>query len=180
MRIQWTLLLAAGLIAPAPAVALAQPLRRPPLVVGNVSGNLHIFQSTPAPCPSVDDDVAVSGGHFEIAPAAVLDLEGGRQGFLMTQGTITFQPFTTGLSCAGHEETHRYTALSVDVANAVPFVGVPSDRGILTFSISPRDVILHETATRNGVPERRTARPRDPVSGTIDLVHRRIGLTVRQ
>ena len=169
MKSKWTLLLIGGLSAIAPALASAQTTDFSPMVVKSVTGNLHIHQSTPIGCPDVDGDIPVIGEWFEIAPAEGIDLGGGNKGFVMQRGTVRINPFTVHVSCLGHDETRAYTALSVEIAQVVPFEAVPSGLDTYSFTIPAADVLLYETATVNGGPEHGYKNARDPVTGTIDF-----------
>src|SRR6185436_18623968 len=130
MATKRTLLLIGGLALLAPAAALAQPPDRKPLTVGNVSGNMHIFQSTPFACSDIEGDVPVTGGRFDLTPAQGLDAGGGYKRFVMTRGRVRMSPFNIDFSCVGFEEHHHYTALSVQVANSVSFLAAPSGPGV--------------------------------------------------
>jgi hypothetical protein len=168
MKTTFTLLLAASLAGAAPAGARAAELQ--PMVVHGLTGNMHIHQSTPIGCPDVDGDIPVVGGGFEVAPAEGREAGGGNKRFVLTRGTVHISPFSVSLSCLGDDETQDYTALSVQMAQAVPFTATPTGPGTYTFAIPPGDILLYEAATANGAPETGDKHPRDPVIGTIDTV----------
>src|SRR6185436_13238288 len=135
MKTRWTLLPMAGLLALAP---LARPVRaadRTSLVVGDVSGNMHIFQSTPTGCSDAQVDVPVIGGRFDLTPAEGFDVGKGLKRWIMTRGVVSIRPFTIDFSCLGHREHHQYSALSVQVASAVSFLASPSSPGVYRFAI---------------------------------------------
>src|SRR6185503_4132866 len=97
------------------------------------------------------------------------DVGKGLKLWIMTRGVVSIRPFTIDFSCLGHQEHHQYSALSVQVASAVSFLASPSSPGVYRFAIPARDVLLHEAATRDGVPETRDTHPASPVTGIIDL-----------
>src|SRR5512143_1655785 len=133
MKTKWTLLLLGGMCAIAAASASAQAADLTPLVVNNITGNLHIHQSPPAGCPDLDGDIPITGQGFQIAPAQGLDLGGGNRGFLLKQGTIWINPFSVHVSCLGHSEDDVYSVMSVEVAQTVRFEAGPSGTDVFTF-----------------------------------------------
>jgi len=170
MKMKWTLLLIAGLATLAPAMAQAQASDLQPMVVQNVTGNLHVRQSTPFSCSGVEGDVPVIGGRFDISPSEGRDVGGGNRLFVLTQGTVIINPFTMSVSCPGSTTTQDYSALSVQVAQTVSFVGTPyGGPDTFAFSIPPEDVLLYEAGIANGAPENGDSHPSEPVTGTIDL-----------
>ncbi len=169
MKTKWTLLLLVGMSVIAPALASAQATDLSPMLLHGVTGNLHIHQSTPFGCPGLDGDVPIIGEWFEIAPAEGRDLGGGNRGFLLKRGTVRINPFSVHYSCLGHDENDDYTAMSIELAQTVPFEAVPSGPDRFSFSIPAGDVLLYETATLNGGSDNGYRNPRDPVTGTIDF-----------
>ena len=151
MKSKWTLLLIGGLSALGPVLATAQTVDLSPMVVQGVTGNLHIFQSTPIGCPDVNGDIPVTGEWFRIAPAEGLDVGGGNRGFLLQRGTVRIHPFTVHVSCLGHDETQAYSTLSVEVAQAVFFEGpaVRQMAGCSSAGISPEVRVTDAPAGRS-------------------------------
>ena len=170
MASRWTLFLVAGLSATAPVEA--SDLR--PAVVGDLTGNMHVSQTTPRGCGGIETDVPVIGGRFELAPAEGREVGNGDKMFLMTYGVVSFRPFT--VSACGQRRI--YSALSVQVANAVSFRASPAGGGRYAFRIPAEDVLLHEAAIANGASEVGNKHPMLPVSGTIDLVNATLEMTV--
>jgi HYR domain-containing protein len=166
MKTTASLLLSLALCALASDRGGTDPAAGLPMVVHNLAGTMHFFEDIPV-CDDPQGDVAVTGGRLDITPAFGRDLENGNKQFSWTRGSVSMAPFSVDI-CGG-ARTETISALSLQLANAVTFVGVPAGRGRYDFSI-PRDrVQLLEQSTRNGLPDRRTFRPRDPVTGTIDL-----------
>jgi hypothetical protein len=138
-----------------------------PAFVSSPSGTLHIEQQIP--CGGlVVQSTPVTAGYIEISPAEGLDVTGGKQ-FVLTRVNLSFAPFSATGSCLLFSETHNYTEVGVELAQAVSFVGTPAGGGVYNVTIPRSLVWLNEASIVNGEPENGTRQPRDDVTATIDL-----------
>jgi hypothetical protein len=174
MNMKWSVLLIGLSAVAVPAVSRAET---PNLVISDIGGTLALDQSLPFPCGDLTGSIPVQSGRIEIAPATGV-ATGGGQFFVLTQGVVLAQPFTTHVSCDTRDETRSYSELGIQIAVAVPFVASPAGTGAFSFSIPAADVVLYEGAIVNGASEEGYQNPRDPVTGTIDLVRGTLELHV--
>jgi hypothetical protein len=175
MMMKWTLLLMVGLSGIAPAAGLAQGQ---PMVVNDLTGNLRIQQELPGTCSNVDQTTPVTGGRLEIAPDGGIDVPGGKS-FVLTRANISFASFTIHRNCMGQNVTRAYSELDVQLVGVVPFVASPAGSGVFNVAIPKEDVFIYETAIVNGDSETGYKHPKEPVTGTIDLQHGTMQLSVR-
>jgi hypothetical protein len=147
------------------------------LQVRNLTGDLSIHQSTPWPCDDVRGSVAVSQGRIDIGPAEGVPVAGG-QAFVITRASASFVPFETHFSCAGVNDDRRYTELTVSLVNAVRFVGTPAGAGIYAINIPKEDVLIQQASILNGGLDTSFQHPKEPVTGTLDLVNGTLSLRV--
>ena len=155
-------------LAFAPSVARASA---PPMVLTDLTGSLHVQQSTPSGCNAVDETTPIVGGRLEIAPAEGHDF-GGIKYFVLSAGTVSFAPFTAHVSCLAGTVSHTrtYTEIAVQLAQAADFFGFPSAApGVYEASVPRQRVLFYEASLVNGEMETGYKRPKEDVAATIDL-----------
>jgi hypothetical protein len=167
MNTKWMLLVMGSASGIALAATLVHGADLRPMVVRNVTGNLHIVQQVP--CDMLTKDTPVTQGRIVITPAEGIDVAGGKS-FELIGFTISFAPFTMSDSCRGFEFSRTYNLLSVQLRKVVAFIA--SDRGGGVFSVTiPKDqFLIYETAVVDGRSlEKAYQHPSQDVTGTIDL-----------
>ena len=91
------------------SVALAASAARAaaprPMVLTDLTGSLHVQQSTPSGCNAVDLTTRIVGGRLEVVPAEGYEF-GGLRYFVLSAGTVAFAPFTAHVSCLGGTASH--------------------------------------------------------------------------
>src|SRR5262245_10517638 len=183
MKTRWMFVLAV-LTASVATRAAAADLR--PMVVHDLTGDLHVEQPLPLGCGSVDYHTPVVGGEIEISPAEGIAVPGGRS-FTMTAASVQFATFETEGTCAGYGYRHAYRELGVELASGVSFEASAAGAGVYTFSVPARDAIIREASIANdaaGMPPAHDApeigyqHPREPVTGTIDLARQTFQMRV--
>jgi HYR domain-containing protein len=179
MKTRWTLLLIAGLGLMRPVAAEAQAIDLRPMVVTDLTGDLHIFQDLPYPCSNVDRTIPVVHGRIEIAPGDD-DIEvGGQRLFMLTRASVSFAPFSVHRSCVGYDVTRNYTVVSVQLAGAASFLASPSGPNVYPVTIPKKDVLLHEASVVNGEVAGGEKHPKEDVTGVIDIAHGTVQLVVK-
>jgi hypothetical protein len=146
-----------------------------PMVVTNLTGNLHVAQGIP--CGTAESDSAITGGRFEIAPANGIDVPGGKQ-FVLTRANVSFAPFNVSGSCYGFGDTRHYTNVDVSLASAVSFTTAALGGGAFAVTIPKEDFLIYEAAIVDGDPENAYKHPSQDVTGTIDFTNRTVQMTV--
>ena len=175
-----SLLLLGALSALAPAAAPAEGQPTPPMYVTNLTGSLHIQQATPDTCNTVNTTTPVIAGRLEITTAEGVDY-GTLKYFVLTGGTVSFAPFSVHVSCLGGlaEHTRTYSDVAVQVAKAADFVGFPSSvPGVFDATIPRQRVVLYQATIANGAVESGYKRPKEDVTGTIDLAQGTVQMQV--
>jgi hypothetical protein len=161
--------LAAGLNWMAPV--LARGVDRPPMVVDAVTGDLHIVQSLPGTCDNVDERTPVTQGRLEIAPSEGVDVPGGKA-FVLTRANVSFAPFKIERHCMTQDVTRNFTEVGVQLVRTASFTAVPSSSpGAYDFTIPREDLLFYEASRVNGTLETASMRPKQAVTGTIDLAN---------
>jgi hypothetical protein len=156
-----------GMLAIAPS-AVASDLT--PAVVTNLSGTLHVFQSVPC-ADDVNLDTPVTGGRIELSPAEGFDV-GPNKLFALTRVNVQFAGFSVTRSCLGIGETTRtYSAITVQLGNVVSFTATAGAPGVYAVTIPKETFTIWEAAVLNDNPEAGIKRPRDDVTGSIDLTN---------
>jgi len=166
MNIRWMLLVIGGASGIALAATLVHGADLRPMVVRNITGNLHIVQQVP--CDTLTVDTKVTRGRIVITPAEGINVAGGKA-FELVGFTISFEPFTMSDSCRGFEASRTYNLLSVQLARAVAFIA--SNRGgVFSVTIPKEKFLIYETAVVDGRSlEKAFGHPSQDVTGTIDL-----------
>lgn len=177
MKTKWIYLLFGGLSAAAPALVAAEVPTHLPMLVKNLSGSLHVQQGLPLWCDDLIKTTPVTTGRIEISPAGGLDVPGGKM-FTVTRGNVSFAPFEISGSCAGVSETRTYQEVGVEVARASSFVATPSGPGVFAVTIPKDDFLIYEASIANGVLEQGYKRPKQDVTGTINLQNRTVHMQV--
>ena len=169
MKTKWMLVVIGGLIGIAVAAPPAQSADLQPMFFNVIRGELGIQQNIP--CGIVSQTTPAAQGRLEIAPAAGIDVPGGKR-FVLTRVSVAFAPFSITASCAGFSETRNYTEVGVQLGQAVAFIAThTSTPGLFNLTIPKDDVLLDEAATVNGDPEAGFKKPSQDVTGTLDLVN---------
>jgi hypothetical protein len=172
MRTQFTLrLIAATLTA---VVLCATPAAGQPMIVTNLTGDLHVQQEIPC-VDDVDLTTPVTGGRIELSPAAGFDVPGGKL-FMLTRADVTFEGFSVHRSCLTIDRTRTYNAIGVQLARAVSFTAVAVGPGVFAVTIPKDDFIFYESSIVNGSHESGYKTAGEDVTGTIDLVTRTVQL----
>ena len=146
-----------------------------PMVVTNLTGNLHVAQGIP--CGTAESDSAITGGRIEITPANGIDVPGGKQ-FMLTRANLSFAPFNVSGSCFGFGDTRHYTNIDVRLGNAVSFTATDLGGGVFAVTIPKADFLIYEAAIVDGDPENAYKHPSQDVTGTIDFTNRAVQMTV--
>jgi hypothetical protein len=175
MTTKWMLLSIAGLAGVALAASHVTGADLQPMVVTNLSGNLHVAQGIP--CGTAQSDSAITDGRIEITPANGVDVPGGKQ-FTLTRANITFAPFNVSGSCAGFGDTRHYTNVDVRLGNAVTFTASALGGGAFAVTIPKADFLIYEAAIADGNPETGYKHPSQDVTGTIDFTNSTVQMTV--
>ena len=177
MKLEWRRIVICGLSGIVLAAPHAHSADLTPLVVKVTRGELTVQQHIP--CGNViGQSTLVTDGRIEVAPADGVDVPGGKR-FVLTRASISFAPFSLTGSCAGHSETRTYQAVGVQLGQAVAFIATPSAiAGIFNVTIPKDDVLIAEGAIVDGDSESGYKRPKQDVTGTIDVVHHTITVTV--
>lgn len=177
MKMKCMLLLIGGLAGiMAPAAARAQGSLQP-MVVTNLTGNLHIQQGLPLWCDDVVKTTPVTQALLRITPAEGFDVPGGKS-FVLTGANVSFAPFAISGSCAGYSETRDYSIVGVQVVRAVRFTAVPSVPDVYHVTIPKADFLIYQASIVNGALETGYKRPRQDVTGTINLANGTIQFVV--
>jgi len=158
------------------AATLVHGADRQPMVVRNITGNLHIEQRIP--CDTLTQDTPVTEGRIVITPAEGVDVAGGKS-FELIGFNISFAPFTISGSCLGIGGSRTYSLMSVHLGRAVAFTA--SDRGGGGFDVTiPRDeFFIREAAVVDGsLLEKSVMHPSQDVTGTIDLTRGTVAMHV--
>jgi hypothetical protein len=159
------------------APAQARQVDRPPMFVTNVTGDLHIDQPLPGTCSNVDQRSAVTQGWLEIAPSEGNDVPGGKR-FVLTRANVSFAPFTIERHCMTEDVTKHFTDVAVQLVRVASFTAAPSVPGIYPFTIPKDDLLFYEVSRVNGNVETGSLRPKQDVTGTIDLATGTFQMTV--
>ena len=160
----------------AAVVVAAAPVRAQSGLVTNLTGTLHIQQHIP--CDGMIDKVtAVTGGQIQLAPPEGVDVSGGKS-FALSNGTVTFAPFSASGSCHGISQTRTYQAIGVQIAKAVSFIAAAVGGNVYAVTIPKDDFLIYETAIADGEPELGYKQPSQDVTATIDLVNRTVQMRV--
>jgi hypothetical protein len=164
-------------------VALASGARAStaqPMVLTDLTGSLHVQQSTPSTCNTVDETTPVVGGRLEITPAEGYDF-GGIKYFVISAGTVSFAPFTAHVSCLAGTASHTraYTEIAVQMAQAAEFFGFPTGAPqVYAASVPRQNLLLYQASLVNGGLETGYKRPKEDVAATIDLAQGTVTLQV--
>lgn len=180
MKSNWLLLLVGGLSVVAPTAARAQGPNSQSMVVTNVTGNLHIEQDTPSVCSTVDTTTPVLQGRLEIGPGEGIDY-GTLKYFVLTGGSVSFVPFPIHVTClAGTvSRTRTYSEVAVQLSGGpTDFLGFPSTPGAYDITIPRQKVLLREAAIVNGELEAGFKRPKEDITGVIDLAQGTVQMQV--
>ena len=167
MKTKWMFLLFGSASGIALAAALVHSADLQPMIVTDLAGQLRINQDLPLDCDNLVKTTPVSQGRLEITPAEGVDVSGSKF-FVLTRANISFAPFTIHGSCHGESETRHYTAVSVQLGQAVSFTAAPSG-GVYNVIIPKEKFLLYEAATVDGNRESGYKHPKEDVTGTIDL-----------
>src|SRR5882762_1116739 len=167
MKTTWMLLVIGSASGIALAATLVHGADRRPMVVKNITGNLHIVQKIP--CDTVTRDTPVTQGRIVISPAEGVDVPGGKS-FVLIGFTISFAPFTMSGSCLGVGGSRHYSFLSVQLRQAVAFTASDRGDGVLNVTIPKDELLISEAAVVDDrISEKSVTHPSQDVTGTIDL-----------
>jgi hypothetical protein len=151
--------------------ALAREVDRPPMVVEAVTGDLHIVQSLPGTCDNVDQRAAIVAGRLEIAPSEGIDVPGGKA-FVLTRANVFFAPFKIERHCMTQDAVRNFTDVGVQLVRAASFTAVPTGAsGVFDFTIPKDDLLFQQAFKVNGTLDSASVRPKQDVTGTIDLAN---------
>jgi hypothetical protein len=152
------------------APALARGVDMPPMFVKSPAGDLHIFQSLPGTCDNVNQSTPITRGLLEIAPSEGIDVPGGKS-FVLTRASLSFAPFTVDRECMTQDVTREFTDIGVQLVRTASFTGVPSGPGVFDFAIPKDNLLFYQSSTVNGELQTSSMRPKEDVTGTIDLAN---------
>jgi hypothetical protein len=158
---------AAASVAIASAIAYSADLR--PSVVTNITGTLRIQQGIPCD-DDVDQTTPATGGRMELSPSEGIAVGGGGRAFTLTRMNVSFAPFSVHRSCGPYSETRSYGDSYVQITHAVSFTAAPTATPNVFAVTIPKDSFdMYYTTTMNGTPEIGYKRPKEDVTGTINL-----------
>jgi hypothetical protein len=163
------LILVGALAALAPAATTA--LEKRPMIVTNLAGSLHVQQSTPSGCSSVNLTTPLAGGTLELTPSEGFDF-GAIKYFVLSAGTASFAPFSAHVSCLGGtvSDTRSYSAVGVQLSGAAEFFAYPSAApGVYDAAIPRQNLLLYAASIVDGEVDAGAKRPKEDVATTIDL-----------
>ena len=167
MKTNWML----SMVVAVSAIALgATPARSTDLrsmVATPLTGTLEIEQDIPV-CDNLDFTVGVTGGRMEIAPAGGLD-ENGNKLFMLTRMNVTFQAFSTDVSCLGSHDHRDFTDVEASLGQAVTFTGVAMGGGLYNFTIPKEAFVVYQAAIQNGESDTSFRHPSQDVTGSVNL-----------
>ena len=175
MTTKRTLLLIGGLTGIVLAGAPARGGDLLPMIVTNLSGNLHVSQGIP--CGTAQSDSAITGGRIELTPAGGVNVAGGKQ-FVLTRATLDFAAFNISGSCSGFGGSRHYTSLHVQLAKATAFTATDAGGGAFAVTIPKADFLIYEAAVVDSKSETGYKQPSQDVTGTIDLTNGTVQMTV--
>ncbi len=129
-----------------------------PMIVTNVTGDLHIQQSLPGTCDNVNQTTPLTAGRLELSPATGIDVPGGKQ-FVLTRASATFAPFTIERHCMAQDVTRFHSAAGVHLSRTTSFTAAEIAPGVYAFTIPKDDVQFFEGSIVNGSRGTRLAAP---------------------
>jgi hypothetical protein len=167
MKTKWMPLVIGSASGIALAATVVHSADRRPMVVQNITGNLHIVQTVP--CDTLIVDTPVTQGQILITPAEGVDVAGGKS-FVLIGFTISFAPFTMRASCRGFERSRTYNLLTVQLGKAVAFTASDRGGGEFDVRIPKGDFLIYESAVVDGHSlEKSYQHPSQDVTGIINL-----------
>ena len=170
MKTKWTLpvlgvLGVLGAIAAGSARARGADLQ--PMAVTDLSGQLRIQQGVPC-ADDVDQTTPVTGGRIEIAPADGVNVAGGKS-FTMSRMGVFFAPFSVHRDCLGVGDTRNYTEVGAQLGGSVVFTGATTAPGVFGVTIPKENFLIYQATIVNGSSDASFKRPKEDVTGSIDL-----------